>query len=62
MMNSLRKVQILPMRLISPLVCSNLIRKRLLSTANGLPNEQHERTASFGFQTVPESEKAEKGK
>lgn len=61
-MNSLRKVQILPMRLISPLICSNSIRMRLLSTANESPKEHHEPTASFGFQTVPESEKAEKGK
>lgn len=60
-MNNLRKVQIIPTRLISPLIRSNLIQKRFLCTVNKSTNEQHERTASFGFQTVPENEKAEKG-
>lgn len=57
MMSNLRRVQTIPIRLISP-----LIRKRFLCTANKSTNEQHhERTASFGFLTVPENEKAEKG-
>lgn len=60
-MNNLKKVQTISMRLISPLIRSNLIRNRMFCTANKSTNEQHERTASFGYQTVPENEKAEKG-
>lgn len=61
MMRNLRTVQTIPIRLISPPIRSNSIRKRFLCTANKSTNEQHERTASFGFQTVLENEKAEKG-
>lgn len=61
-MNSLTKVQAMPIRLITPLIRLNLISKRMLCSTNKSTSEQSERTASFGFQTVAESEKSEKGR
>lgn len=59
-MHSFRKLPVSQIRLINPLIRLNCIRKRDLCTAKETTSE-NERTASFGFQTVRESEKADKG-
>lgn len=59
-MYSFRKLTVSPIRLINPLIRLNCIRTRDLCTAKETTSE-NERTASFGFQTVRESEKEDKG-
>lgn len=59
-MHSLRKLSVPQIGLISPLIRSNHIRRQNLCTAKESTSE-NERTASFGFKTVRESEKADKG-
>lgn len=58
-MHRLRKLSVLQFRSISQLIGSNCTRRQFLCTAN--QSNENERTASFGFQTVRESEKADKG-
>lgn len=58
-MYNLRKLSTLQFRSISPLIGSNCMKKQFLCTAK--ETSENERTATFGFQTVRESEKADKG-
>lgn len=59
-MHSLRKLSVSQIRLINPLNRLHLIRSQNLCTIKESTSE-NERTASFGFKTVRESEKADKG-
>lgn len=59
-MHCFRKLSVLQFRSIShSLISVNCSGKRFLCSAK--ETNENERTASFGFQTVPESEKADKG-
>lgn len=59
-MNSLRRFSVRKFRPINSIISSNYIRKQYLCSAKDA-NSENERTAHFGFQTVRESEKADKG-
>lgn len=59
-MHSLNKLSVRQFRSINSKISWNLSRKQHLCTANDTI-DKHDRTAHFGFKTVRETEKADKG-
>lgn len=59
-MFSLRTISVRKFPPINPIIHLNYIRKRYLCSAKDAHSD-NERTAHFGYQTVRESEKADKG-